>query len=192
MRYEQPDERSVAIALHRHDLTNGRMILHGRLAHVCAATRTLVVALDTWPLQLTASLAETANLAQSEHVEVMVVDRDLARRTRVAAAFRAEGCHVVETGSPLETIDGLVDVGYVIDIIAVADTEPESIGIELRDYLDTAHRDALVVAIGDPEWTPSRTRIDATEAQHLLRGGIQSLVQQCKGGRERAALVAAC
>jgi CheY-like chemotaxis protein len=190
MRYEQPDQRSVTIALPRHDLTNGRMILHGTITQVCAATRTVVVAVDTWPLQLAVSLPETASLAPSEHVEVMVVDRDLARRTRVAAAFRAEGCHVVETGSPLETIDGLVDAGYVIDIIAVADTEPESTGIELRDYLDTAHRDALVVAIGDPEWTPSRTRIDATETQHLLRAGVQSLLLQCKGDRARASRLA--
>jgi hypothetical protein len=188
MRYEYPrnarrqrasagntGERPVTVAL-EFGPAEDRAVLCGRISDACTATRTLVIALDAWPKRLASSLAMTANNAQRAPLEVMVVDRDLTRRTRVAAAFRAEGCHVVETATSLETIDGLVDARYATDIIAVADTEPESIGVELRDYLDTAHVDALVIAVGDPEWTPSRTRIDATEGQSVLRAGIRSVL----------------
>ena len=62
-------------------------------------------------------------------------------------------------------------------MIAVADTAPENVGADLRDYLDIAHAEAIVVGIGDAEWTPTRPRLDPSDADGMLRSNVKSLLQ---------------
>jgi hypothetical protein len=151
-------------------------LLHGQVARVRPADNGLVIAISALPLPLAVLLASNAGQARARPIEVMVVDRDVARRIRVAEAFRAEGCHVVEAGSPLEAIDALGTASYATDVIAVADTVPDSIALDLREHLDAAYVDALVVAIGEPEWIPTREHLDPSDSEGLLPNRVQSLL----------------
>jgi hypothetical protein len=150
--------------------------LHGKVVRVRAVDHVLVIALTTLPELLVALIASPRGAARLPPVEVMVVDRDRVRRTHVASAFRAEGCHVFETATPLEAIDELVDATRTTDVIAVADTAPDHNGVDLRDYLDGAYVDALIVTVDDLGWTPSRAEVDPTASEQLLRSAVRSVL----------------
>lgn len=167
---------SVEVEMRLDGEPGGWFILHGQVARVRPASHRLVIAIAALPGVLSALLARHAADPAVAAVEVMIVDRELARRTRVAQAFRAERCHVVEVGTALEALDGLERSSRATDVIAVADTIPDSIGIELRDYLDAACLDAAVIALGEPEWTPGRARLDPSDADGLLAAGVRSVL----------------
>ncbi len=162
-------------------------LLHGRVTRVRPADDTLVVAIGALPLPLAVLLTSKRGQPRTRSIEVMVVDRDLARRAQVADAFRAEGCHVLEVSTPLEAIDRLGAAAYATDVIAVADTVPDSIAIDLRNHLDAAYVDALVVAVGEPEWVPGRARLDPSESEGLLPAHVQSLLLLRPNRQERLA-----
>lgn len=167
---------SVEIEMRLDGAAGTWFIAHGKVAHVRAANHSLIIALDVLPLPLATLLADDDAHARVALIEVMVVDRDRARCTRVSDAFRAEGCHVVEVGTALEALDAITSASFATTVFAVADTVPESAGIDLRDYLETAHATALIVGIGDPEWTPTRARLDPSDAEALLRARVKALL----------------
>jgi hypothetical protein len=167
---------SVEIEMRLDGAAGTWFIAHGNVARVRAANHSLIITLDVLPLPLAALLADEDAHARVALIEVMVVDRDRARRTRVSQVFRAEGCHVVEAGTTLEALDALAGASFATAVFAVADTVPESAGIDLRDYLETAHAAALIVGIGDPEWTPTRARLDPSATEPLLRARVKSLL----------------
>jgi CheY-like chemotaxis protein len=109
-------------------------------------------------------------------IEVLVIDRDRGRRQQVSEAFRAEGCHVVEAADSIEALDALTHASVPTEVIAVADTEPESVGVELRDHLDRAYASALIVGIGGPEWIPTHAQLDPSDADGLLREHVRALL----------------
>jgi CheY-like chemotaxis protein len=145
----------------------------GRVARVRPVSHSLVINFGRLPKSLAKLLPDEARVAPTE---VMVVDRDRARRTQVSDAFRAEGCHVVEASTSIEALDALTEASFVTDLIAVADTAPEKDGVELRDYLDTAYASALVVGIGDPEWIPTHAQLDPSDRDGELRARVRSLL----------------
>ena len=151
-------------------------IVHGKVARVCAETHSLIIALDALPLPLATLVANDEPHPRVALIEVMVVDRDRAHRMRVSDAFRAEGCHVVEVGTTLEALHSITGASFATTVFAVADTVPESAGIDLRAYLDTTHATALIIGIGDPEWTPTHARLDPLETEALLRARVKSLL----------------
>ena len=122
-------------------------------------------------------------------IEVMVVDRDRGRRGQVSEAFRAEGCHVVEVATSREALFALTDVRVSIQVIAVADTTPENIAVELRDYLEM-YEDALIVAVGGTEWIPTGARLDPDDSDHRLQTRVHLLLHaramSASGMRHRA------
>ncbi len=159
----------------------GWFILHGQVQRVRDLDHRLVITITTLPGPLASLIAKTAGRSGLAPIEVMIVDAAVAERTRVAEAFRAEGCHVVEAGTPLEAIGGLEGSASATTLIAVADTIPDRIGIELRDYLDSMQEGAFIVALGEPEWTPTRTRLDPSNADGLLDARIRALLLMRSG-----------
>ena len=108
-------------------------------------------------------------------IEVMIVDRDRGRRGQVSEAFRAEGCHVVEVATSREALFALTDVRVSVQVIVVADTTPQNIAVELRDYLEM-YEDAFIVAVGGAEWIPTGARLDPDDSDHLLQTRVHSLL----------------
>jgi hypothetical protein len=160
-------------------------LLHGQVKRVRATDDRLLIALGALPLPLAVLLTSKSGQPRARPIEVMVVDRDLARRVQVADAFRAEGCHVLEASTPLEAIDRLGAASYTTDVIAVADTVPDSIAVDLRNHLDVAYVDALVVAVGEPEWIPGRARLDPSESEGALPARVHSLLLLRPNRQER-------
>jgi hypothetical protein len=148
-------------------------LLQGHVTQIRPATQTVIVSIEELPPTLLALVAaRTIDLAMTAPVIVMVVDRDLARRQTIAEAFRGEGCHVREAGTPLEALDALDNGGAATDIFAVIDTAPDHIGIDLRAFFDATYPDAMVLDAG---WVTSlgandelRSRVHALV---LARGG---------------------
>lgn len=167
---------SVEIEMRLDGETGGWFILHGQVARVRPEKNSLVIAIAALPEPISALLARHAHDPAVRAVEVMIVDSELARRTRVAQAFRAEGCHVLEVSTALDAIDSLERGDNATDLIAVADTIPETAGTELRDYLEQAHADSFVIAVGDPEWLPGRTRLDPSDADGQLSAHVRSVL----------------
>jgi hypothetical protein len=155
--------------------SSGWFVLHGQVARIRLDNHSLIIQIGALPRPL-AALIERARNSAVPPVEAMIVDREVARRTRVAEAFRAEGCQVIEVATPIEALHWLERGWLGTDVFAVADTIPETIGIDLRELLDTVAPDALVVGLGGPEWTPGRERLDPSDGDGLLASHVRSLL----------------
>lgn len=98
-------------------------------------------------------------VAAAGHDEVPViilVDPSAAARSPIAVAFRAFGWVVKEVSTPLEAFRLAIDERFDPSAIAIADSIPESVAEELRDFLAAEYPDAHEIAIG-----PSATDRDA-------------------------------
>jgi CheY-like chemotaxis protein len=153
----------------------GWFVLHGQVARVRFDNQSLIIQIGALPRPLVA-LIERIRRSAVPPVEAMIVDREVARRTRVAEAFRAEGCQVIEVATPIEALHWLERGWRGTDVFAVADTIPDTIGIDLRAFLDTSAPDALVVSLGGPEWTPGRERLDPSVSDGLLASHVRALL----------------
>lgn len=153
----------------------GWFVLHGRVARVRFDNQSLIIQIGALPRPL-AALIERISESAVPPVQAMIVDRESARRTRVAEAFRAEGCQVIEVATPIEALHWLERGWRGTDVFAVADTIPDTVGVDLRAFLDTVSPDALVVALGGPEWTPGRERLDPSDADGILASHVRSLL----------------
>ena len=153
----------------------GWFVLHGQVARVRFDTQSLIIQIRALPRPLSA-LIERMRRSEVPPIEAMIVDREVARRTRVAEAFRAEGCQVIEVATPIEALHWLERGWRGTDVFAVADTIPKDVGVDLRAFLDEVAPDALVLALGDPEWTPGRERLDPSGGDGLLASHVRSLL----------------
>jgi hypothetical protein len=73
----------------------------------------------------------------------------------MAEAFRATGCAVVDVSTPLEAIVRLGEFHFEPDIIAIADSLPETIAGELRAFTNVEHPRAKLITIGDDVIEPA-------------------------------------
>jgi len=90
-------------------------------------------------------------LAATEHdslPRMILVDNVARRRGVFANAFRRAGCCVTEVSTPLEAIAWLGQSRFEPGVIAVADSVPESIAVDLREYLCEQFPETHMVAIG--------------------------------------------
>lgn len=79
---------------------------------------------------------------------MILVDTRGKRRNTIANAFRSGGCDVTEASTPLEAIAHLGGSRFELGLIAIADTVPETVAEELREFLLAEHPGAHMVAIG--------------------------------------------
>lgn len=91
----------------------------------------------------------TASHAHARVMSVLLIDAEPTRRSTMAAGFRAVGCTVEEAATPLEAIVWLGATNFEPDVIAVADSRPDTAADDMRVFVERDHPEALLVTIGD-------------------------------------------
>lgn len=95
--------------------------------------------------------------ASGEHQlawSVVLIDAAAERRGRLAEAFRAAGCVVVEVSTPLEAIVRLGESPFEPELVAIGDSLPSSVSDDLRSFIEREHPRAKLVTIGDDVIAP--------------------------------------
>jgi hypothetical protein len=130
--------------------------LLGHVLRPTVETRTFVVQFAEVPPEFEDCVNEEL-LASVDHElrpYMILVDAARSRRERIAGAFRDAGCHVTDVSTPLEAIVHLGRARFEPVVIAIADTLPESVAEELREFLCDDHPEAHMVAIGERWLSP--------------------------------------
>ena len=129
--------------------------LAGRILRIDETT--IAIGFDTVPDGFERVLDESLTASHSRHrvLSIVLVDATTDRRLRMAEAFRAAGCAVVDVSTPLEAIVRLGEFHFEPDVIAVADSLPMTIAGELRTFVANEHPRAKLVTIGDDVIEPA-------------------------------------
>jgi hypothetical protein len=90
---------------------------------------------------------------------ILLVDSARVRRGRVAAAFRATGCHVIEVSSPLEAIVEIDQSRLHLWAVVIADTELASDAEDLRRFFGETHPTVPVIDVGRRDRVPGTTSL---------------------------------
>ena len=116
----------------------------------------VALAFDTVPPMLLRLIDEmsTASRARLRVLSVMLVDATAERRSAMADGFRAAGCAVIESSTPLEAIVRLGESSFEPDLIAIADSNDAS-AHDLRKFVERDHPRVKLVAITDELLEPS-------------------------------------
>jgi CheY-like chemotaxis protein len=124
--------------------------LQGRVVRASAANRMLAIELCDVTRAFDDCVRHEllAGLEYDAMPHVVIVDVASPRRHSIARAFRDGGCEVSEVSTPWEAIARLGRGQFEPGIIAIADTVPESVAEELREFLRDEHPHAHMVAIG--------------------------------------------
>jgi PilZ domain-containing protein len=125
-------------------------VLPGRVLRVSLPTLRMAIGFDAVPEDFEDCVQDEL-LAAVEHdvlPRMVLVDTAGGRRNRIASAFRNAGCHVTEASTPLEAIAYLGGSRFELGIIAIADTVPEAVAEQLREFLLDEHPGTHMVAIG--------------------------------------------
>jgi hypothetical protein len=117
--------------------------------------RGLGIAFDAPPTALVGMLDQlsTAARASARVMSVVLIDADDARRSAMAAGFRATGCSVVEAATPLEAVFRLGEAMFEPDVIAVADSQCSD-AADMRKFVEREHPGIKLVTIGDELFAP--------------------------------------
>jgi PilZ domain len=123
--------------------------LSGKILRIAATS--IAIGFDTVPPGFVHVIddALTASNGHNRILSIVIVDATTERRLRMAEAFRAAGCAVVDVSTPLEAIVRLGEFHFEPDVIAVADSIPSLIADEMRRFVDHEHPRAKLVTIGD-------------------------------------------
>jgi hypothetical protein len=121
----------------------------GRIVRV--ASDGIAIRFERVPASLVSLIDEmsTASRASLRTLSAVLVDSDPDRRSTMAEAFRAAGCWVVESSTPLEAIVRLGESSFEPDLIVIADSEPPTISGDLRSFVTRNHPGAKLVTIGE-------------------------------------------
>jgi hypothetical protein len=153
-----------------------RFALLGRVLRVSIPTQRMAIEFEAVPDDFEDCVQDEL-LAAVEHdmlPRMILVDTAGGRRNKIAGAFRNAGCHVTEASTPLEAIAHLGGSRFELGLIAVADTVPETVAEQLREFLLDEHPGAHMVAIGR-----SAARRDSAESwlcSTNVRGDLQTRV----------------
>jgi hypothetical protein len=130
----------------------------GRIVRISATG--IAVAFDMLPAALMRALDEmsTASHARLRVISVVLIDGDARRRASIAIGFRTAGCYVIETATPLEALVRLGESSFEPDLIAVADSLPNTVADELRTFVEREHPRVKLVTIGDEAVEPAGLR----------------------------------
>src|SRR3954471_5504182 len=124
--------------------------LLGRVLRVSIPTLRMAIGFDAVPDDFEDCVQDEL-LAAVEHdvlPRMVLVDTVGGRRNKIASAFRNAGCHVTEASTPLEAIAQLDGSRFELGIIALANTVPETVAEQLREFLLAKHPGTHMVAIG--------------------------------------------
>jgi len=124
--------------------------LRGHVHWIDRCHRWIAVELEAVPDGFDALLAQEARAAtEGERVpRVVLLDRDLDRRSRLACALRVAGCEVAEATAPLEVIVDLDDSRLHARRVLVADTVPVRDVQHLRTFLSESYPAVELAAFG--------------------------------------------
>lgn len=124
--------------------------LRGRMLRVNPATRHLAIGFELVSGDFADFVRDelVAAVTHDATPHMLLVDTSDKRRTTIANAFRKAGCDVTEASTPLEAIAHLGRSRFEPGLIAIADTVPEAIAEELRDFVLVEHPEAHMVVIG--------------------------------------------
>jgi hypothetical protein len=130
--------------------TSKHFALLGRLLRVSVPTRRMAIGFDAVP-EAFEDCVQDELLAAVKHdtlPRMILMDTAEGRRDKFASAFRHAGCHVTEASTPLEAIAHLGGSRFEPGLIAIADSVPETVAEQLREFLLDEHPDAHMVSIG--------------------------------------------
>ena len=126
----------------------------------CRVTRielaAIAVEVASAPDEFEALIAEVslASRTNVRRLSVVLIDESVGRRIQIAEAFRAAGCAVIDVSTPLGAIVELGQSQFEPDLIAIADSLPESVSEELRGFVESEHPAARLVRIGNDRLEP--------------------------------------
>ena len=145
-----------------------------------ASGETLAIELDAVPQGLETHIVQeiVAAIARDAEPNVILVDTRSPMRTAIADAFRNHGCVVTEVSTPLEAIRQLIADRFDPSIIAIADTLPESVAEELREFLTGEYPNTEMIAIGRStvERAPIGSWIDSEDLDDDLDARVGAVV----------------
>jgi CheY-like chemotaxis protein len=96
----------------------------------------------------------TTALARRRVISVLLVDSQTDRRDAMAHGFREVGCATIEASTPLEAIVRLGEIDFEPDVIAIADSMPETVSDELRRFVTREHPAVKLVMISPDTRSP--------------------------------------
>ena len=140
----------VAVALRFDASPPSLFALRGHVVRASSDTRFVAVALYDVTSEFEDRLRDevVAACAYDAMPHVIIVDATVETRQLIASAFRAGGCQVTEVSTPSEAIAELDHGRFEPEVIAIADTVPESVADDLRAVIRHEHPEAHMVAIG--------------------------------------------
>ncbi|MEO8701128.1 MAG: PilZ domain-containing protein [Kofleriaceae bacterium] len=141
--------RAVDLEIRLDTMASEWLQLHGKITRIDAVS--VAIAFDAVAPSFVRLLDElsTASNASRRVVSVVLIDATPARRYRVAEAFRAVGCTVLEVATPLEAIVRLGELRFEPNLIAIADSMPSTTSEEMRTWVEREHPLTKLVTIGD-------------------------------------------
>ena len=165
--------------------------LLGRVLRVSTPTRSIAIGFDAVPEDFEDCVQDEL-LAAVEHdalPRMILVDAVDARRNEIASAFRNAGCHVTEASTPLEAIAYLGGSRFELGLIAIADSVPETVAEQLREFLVDEYPGVHMVAIGTS--AAHRDPAGSWLCSANTRGDLQTRVGRvmtAHGSRRRATM----
>ncbi len=164
---ELPLGSEVGIALRLDTPGSAWLPLTGRVLRTAGCSVALALATDTEPF---VRLMEDSLSASGMHQRVrpvVLIDATPERRELIAEAFRASGCAVLEASTPLEAIVRLGESQFEPELIAIADSSPNSTSEDLRCFVEREHPHATLVIIADDTLAPAgSTRWLSSSSSH--------------------------
>lgn len=126
----------------------------GQVRQARVESHSLVVSVEETSPDLLAAIDRVLAVDDERRaVGVMVVDARDERRRELARRFRELGCTVIEATSKVEALQCVRSTHF--DVILVADTTPENVGQDLREYLALVYPSSLVLPV-DGDTDPPR------------------------------------
>jgi PilZ domain len=149
-------DRSIEIELRLDGPLTQWLRASGQITRIDAATNAIAIALTSVPLPLVHLIDEMSEASRTRLrvLSVILVDTDPLRRSAMAEGFRAAGCGVLEISTPLEAIVRLGESSFEPDLIAIADSVPDTMAGELRRFVEHDHPRVKLVMIGDDPVAP--------------------------------------
>ncbi|HET7503594.1 MAG TPA: PilZ domain-containing protein [Kofleriaceae bacterium] len=170
--------RLVHVDLRPDTRASKQFVLTGRVLRVSPPTGNIAIKFDAVPEGFE-DFVQDELLAAVQHdslPRMILVDTRGPRRNTIANAFRAAGCDVTEASTPLEAIAHLGGSRFEPGLIAIADTVPESVAEELREFVLVEHPGAHMVAIGRS--AAHRGRAESWLCSTNARGDLQTRVSR--------------